>query len=369
MPPFLDRDAVLAAVRRRDRTAWQSISEELRADREVVMEAVRQDSWALQWASPELRADREVVSEAMKQCGQTLEFASEELRADREVVLEAVKTCGCALQYASKELRHDLDVVLAAMRNDHAAVKHAGRIRTIQWLLAAAVSNLAAEGETAPVVNIERAIIFDNVTWGCSMMVIACTLGGAEVVADIGMNSSMDDLAFNFAHALGNWRARVHLVFPGHGHVSPGLFTEHVRDYMQFSPSSNGSVAMRPGPPQQQQSTSEEKQDHDVSLTQEQIQFKGLLKRARHLAPPNGIESKEFVETMGQLAEMMEGRIQQLEGSEAEVVEHSPAAAASTPAAVLDRADAAMAALEAFFIKGPAAANAVLDAAIGRGQR
>ena len=200
MPPCLDRNAVLDAVGRRDCSVWDSMA---RADREVVMEAVRQDSWALQFASPELRADREVVSEAMKQCGQTLEFASEELRADREVVLEAVKTCGCALQYASKELRHDLDVVLAAMRNDNAAVKHAGRIRTIQWLLAAAVSNLAAEGETAPVVNIERAIIFDHVTWGCSMMVIARMLDGAEIAADIGMNSRMDDLAFNFAHALG----------------------------------------------------------------------------------------------------------------------------------------------------------------------
>ncbi len=54
-----------------------------------------------------------------------------------------------------------------------------------------------------------------------------------------------------------------------------------------LDPSDGAMAAMRPGPPQQQQFTSEKKQDHDA-LTLEQIQS------FRDLAPPNGMESKEL---------------------------------------------------------------------------
>ena len=42
-------------------------SEELRADRVVVLAAVQQDGRALKHASPEVRADREVVLAAVEQ--------------------------------------------------------------------------------------------------------------------------------------------------------------------------------------------------------------------------------------------------------------------------------------------------------------
>ncbi len=56
--------------------------EELRYDREVVMEAVKQNGGALRFASQELKGDRETEREAVKQNGRALEFASEELRRD-----------------------------------------------------------------------------------------------------------------------------------------------------------------------------------------------------------------------------------------------------------------------------------------------
>ena len=39
--------------------------------------------------------------------GSALEYADDSLKADREVVLEAVKTWGSALKYASEELQND----------------------------------------------------------------------------------------------------------------------------------------------------------------------------------------------------------------------------------------------------------------------
>ena len=49
------------------------------------------------------------------ECGLVLERASEELRADREIVLTAVAECGHALKHASEELRAEREVVLEAV--------------------------------------------------------------------------------------------------------------------------------------------------------------------------------------------------------------------------------------------------------------
>ena len=64
------------------------------------MTTVSRHGWALQDASEELRADKEVVMAAVKQDGDALKFASDELRANREVVLAAVEQNRLALKFA-----------------------------------------------------------------------------------------------------------------------------------------------------------------------------------------------------------------------------------------------------------------------------
>jgi hypothetical protein len=59
------------------------------------------------YASEELLADREFVLAAVKRDGHALGYASEELCADREVVLAAVTQDGNAIQHASEELGAD----------------------------------------------------------------------------------------------------------------------------------------------------------------------------------------------------------------------------------------------------------------------
>ena len=80
---------------------------DLRADKKVVLAAVRHSGLALRSASAELRADKEVVLEAVGQDGSALMFASAALRADKKVVLVALKSCDWAFEYASAELRDD----------------------------------------------------------------------------------------------------------------------------------------------------------------------------------------------------------------------------------------------------------------------
>ena len=124
---YLHRDEALEAIKE-DGNELQHASLELRADRNVVLAAVRQaGGLAIAYASPGLQADREIVLEAVRQNGDALQYASTELQADREVLLEAVRQNGDALRYASAELWADREVVLEAVRQngDHDALRYA----------------------------------------------------------------------------------------------------------------------------------------------------------------------------------------------------------------------------------------------------
>ena len=81
----------------------QFASEELRANRELVIKAVRYPNY--DWSQWRLYP-----------IGSPLEYASEELRDDREVVLWAVWNSADAYLFASEELQMDATVYLSAMR-------------------------------------------------------------------------------------------------------------------------------------------------------------------------------------------------------------------------------------------------------------
>jgi hypothetical protein len=121
-----DREIVLAAVQR---THWalQYASEEFRADREIIMAAVQNNGRMLFYASDELKADREIVLAAVSTRGSVYELRklSDELKADREIVLAAVQRTGWALQYASEELRADREIVMVAVQNDGRSIEYA----------------------------------------------------------------------------------------------------------------------------------------------------------------------------------------------------------------------------------------------------
>lgn len=91
-------------------------------DKIFVLETVKISGASLKYASEELRNDKEVVLEAVRQKGDywtecALEYASEGLKNDKEVVIEAVKKNGGALEYASEKLRDDKFFVLEAVNH------------------------------------------------------------------------------------------------------------------------------------------------------------------------------------------------------------------------------------------------------------
>lgn len=138
-----DRDLVLKAVGEWG-DALQYASSDLKADQEVVLMALNNSglkrinemkkdskfsqgleeggmlrSWysragALQYASDEFKADKSIVLAAVKENGYQLQYASPQLRADKEVVLAAASNHPDALKYAQGGLNQDRDCWVAA---------------------------------------------------------------------------------------------------------------------------------------------------------------------------------------------------------------------------------------------------------------
>lgn len=92
-------------------------SEEMRADKDVVLAAVRKNGWSLYYASEELKADKDVVLVATINNSWSLTYASPTLRENKDFIIELVKRAGdYALRYVDEALQNDADVLEAAKR-------------------------------------------------------------------------------------------------------------------------------------------------------------------------------------------------------------------------------------------------------------
>lgn len=100
-------------------------AKEMKADKEIIGEAIRQDGLLLKIASDELKADKDLVMTAVELCGEALEYAADELKSDPEVVQAAVKQNGEALKFASEKLRSTKEIVLAAVRQKPITLRYA----------------------------------------------------------------------------------------------------------------------------------------------------------------------------------------------------------------------------------------------------
>ena len=94
---------------------------------QIVSEAnYKENSSALKYADDTLKADRELVLEAVKNRASALEYANDAFKADREGVLEAVKNAvknyGYALKYADDSLTNDREFMLEAIKIWRAAL-------------------------------------------------------------------------------------------------------------------------------------------------------------------------------------------------------------------------------------------------------
>ena len=107
-----DEEIVLQAIRQNP-MALQYASEFIRSNSRHVLAAIRQDGMALRYVldnnrairtgRPNLTNDEYIISVAVRQNGMALMFAHRELQANRYILLEAVRQNGMALEYAPRE--------------------------------------------------------------------------------------------------------------------------------------------------------------------------------------------------------------------------------------------------------------------------
>eukprot|EP00971_Amphidinium_carterae_P143327 2839631-Amphidinium_carterae.1 len=119
-----DREIVLAAVKQNG-SALKYLEEECKADRDIVLAAVQQKGCVLEDVAEECKADGAVVLAAVQQDGYALKYAAEECKRDREIVLAAVQNKGCALYHAAEACKADREIVLVAVQQNPDAIRHA----------------------------------------------------------------------------------------------------------------------------------------------------------------------------------------------------------------------------------------------------
>lgn len=105
-----DREVILMVVKRMGLTLKYA-SKTLRNDPEIVFEAAKETGWALEHASMSLRSNKDFLLKLIKEdIIHALIFASNELKNDKELVIETVKRNKWMIGYASDKLQKDRQV-------------------------------------------------------------------------------------------------------------------------------------------------------------------------------------------------------------------------------------------------------------------
>lgn len=120
-----------------------SIFDDYRNDREIVKIAIEQRPSNFRYAGDEVKDDRNFILEILTSSlsiVDVLAHSSQRIRADKEVVLEAVKFNGLFLLVASPDLKDDFDVVLLAVQDHGYNLKYASeRIRSNKKIVLEAI--------------------------------------------------------------------------------------------------------------------------------------------------------------------------------------------------------------------------------------
>ena len=148
---YKDRDLILIAVTK-DGICLNRADENLKKDKEIVLAACKNNGDALGDAHDTLKKDKEIVLVAVKNSGWALQHADENLKKDRDIVIEAVKQNGTAIEYAHPDLKKDRDIVIEAVKRDGTAIEYLDEsFKNDREIVLKAVSTLALRSVLADV--------------------------------------------------------------------------------------------------------------------------------------------------------------------------------------------------------------------------
>lgn len=104
---------------------FEHLNDDLKSDREFILEIVKLRSFALINVREDLKNDREIILAALSDSGAIIQYLSPEFQDDEEIVILALKKNGYFLRYASDRLKSNKDIVLLAIKNDPKSIEYA----------------------------------------------------------------------------------------------------------------------------------------------------------------------------------------------------------------------------------------------------
>ena len=103
-----DKDVLVAALKHGNTTALRFVSDELKGDKVILLDALARDANVLYCAPFEIKNDREFMLSAVAVNGKALHGASDTIKNDEEVVRTAIRQNKAAVHFASDELKEAL---------------------------------------------------------------------------------------------------------------------------------------------------------------------------------------------------------------------------------------------------------------------
>ena len=100
------------------------VSDILKKDPEVVLEAIKQNVHVLRYASEILRSNKQFILNAVEHKGLALLYASNNLRDDAEIVFKAIGQCCHALKVASDRLKNDKEFMINCIEYNNSTVQY-----------------------------------------------------------------------------------------------------------------------------------------------------------------------------------------------------------------------------------------------------
>jgi len=122
-----DNYTIVEAAVRSNGKALQYASPRLRSDETLCRIAVHQESRSLEFVEcPKVQNDVELIRSLVATDGAVLRYTCEEIRAQKDIVLIALRDWAHALEYASPELKNDIELVTIAIKRNPTTIKYAG---------------------------------------------------------------------------------------------------------------------------------------------------------------------------------------------------------------------------------------------------
>jgi hypothetical protein len=130
---------------------------------EKAIERVTDNPYSYTTLSDELKANRDVVMTTVSTMGFML-YDMERFKADKKIVMAAVRNDGTAIQFASPELQEDKEVAMAAVRNNGSALHFLPAFKKEPELIKLAINHhyVPTKEQQAILVDHERQVMVER---------------------------------------------------------------------------------------------------------------------------------------------------------------------------------------------------------------